>query len=123
MKMLDVVNALCCVLLMALLSPVAVAMHHTGYKTQRMAFIAVTVILTLEVVAPVFDTWLPAANLLQTIFNVTAMAIALLARREIMAVVRLSIGKPPYEVKTHPLRRVQDMPAEFLDQIHGRGKS
>jgi hypothetical protein len=119
--MLETLNATVCVILMVLLAPVAITMNHAGHWPQRLAFIVVALIFSLQVVQPLFTEWLAAPTWLQTAFNVVVMLVVLSARREIMAVVRLSVGKRPPEMEGHPLRRADDMPADFLSQVHGRG--
>lgn len=117
--MLDLVNALTCGMLMLLLYPVAIVMNHAGHWPQRLALIFASVVMGLQAVAPVFE-WLPSANSLQVVFNVVMAFGILVSRREIMMLVRLTVGAPPDERSAcHPKRRMSDLSEEMMGRANG----
>lgn len=118
--MVEVLNAVVCLLLMFLLAPVSVVMRNDGYWPQRAAFTAVAFILALQVAGPIFDDWLPAASGLQAAFNVVLLMVVINARREIMAMVRMTLGRHPMD--SGERRRAADISSEMLHRVHGRGK-
>lgn len=117
--MLDLINSLVCACLMAMLAPVAIVFNHSGHWPQRFALAFSAVIMGLQVVAPVFGDFLPDANGLQVTFNLVLAAVVLFSRREIMAVVRITVGAPPSHAPRHPLRRATDAPEEALQHVRG----
>lgn len=120
--MLDLLNSMTCTMLMVMLYPVAVVMHHAGYWPHRLALIFTAIVMGLQALAPVFGDFLPDPNSLQVVFNFVLAAIVLLSRREIMVIVRLTVGMPPEDSDVHPMRRVSDIPPEMLARVNGRGK-
>lgn len=122
--MLDLVNAFACSVMMLLLYPIAIVMHHAGYWPHRLALIAIGLIMALQTVAPAYGDFLPDANVLQVVFNLVLAVVVVLSRREIMVIVRLTVGMPPEDPDStsHPMRRVSDIPAEMLSRVSGRGK-
>ncbi len=116
--MLETLNTIACAALLVLTFPVAVAMNNSGHWPQRVTLGMVVVMLGLQVVSPFYE-WLPPPNAIQAIFNVLLSLVVFSARAEIMALVRVTVGKPP-EV-THQLRRAQDISEAQLSRAHGKG--
>lgn len=119
--MLDALNAVICLVLMCLLAPVSIAMRSDGHWPERLAFVSVCVMLGLQVLGPMFNDWIPEANGLQLAFNFVLLLVIISARHEIMAVVKLTVGRAPQD--TGERRRAQDLPPEFMAHVHGRGKN
>ncbi len=118
--MLELVNALTCGMLMLLLYPVAVVMNNAGHWPQRLALIFAAIVMGLQAVAPAFSSWLPSANPLQVVFNVVMAFGALVSRREIMMLVRLTVGAPPDAAAAcHPHRRASDLSEKMMSHVNG----
>lgn len=117
--MLEFMNAAACAVLLFLTFPVAVAMHHSGYWPQRLAFVAVVVLLGLQVVAPVYS-WLPEPNWMQAVFNLILLSVVICARSQIMALVRITVGEAASK-STHSLRRAEDLSMAQYSRVHGKG--
>lgn len=103
--MYDLLNAFVCAALLIGCFPVAVVMKSSGVWLARITLCVIAVTLGLQVLAPFFP-WLPSASWLQACFNLLLGMAVLLARREIMAMVRARIGCRPNE--SHYFRRAED---------------
>lgn len=119
--MLEWVNAAACFVLICLTVPIARVMNPDGHWPQRLTLLFVLVLLALQVVQPVSRDWVADPSRIQMLFNVVLMVIVLSARREIMALVRLSVGKPADETP-HVYRRASDITAAQMSQIQGGKK-
>jgi hypothetical protein len=115
--MIDTLNSVACLVLMLLTFPVAKAMHHRGFWAQRIGLWIIVAMLAIEVCAPMWEG-MPRATWFQTVFNVMLAGVAYRARYQIMAAVRLTMGKDAVETK-HPLRRAEDLEEVALVAVRG----
>ncbi len=114
--MLDALNCMACGVLLFLTFPVAAAMNHSGYWAQRITLWFVVIILGAEVIAP-FSEIVPNATWTQAVFNLLLMLVVLSARRQIMALVRATVGEEAFAA-TQPA----EIRESLLHHVHGRGK-
>lgn len=118
--MLDWINALACFVLMLLTAPIAVVMRNDGNWPHRLTLAFVLVLFGLQAVQPISSEWISEPTRIQMLFNVVLLCVVISARSELMALVRLTVGKPP-EAAQNKHRRVSDITAAQMAQVHGKG--
>lgn len=115
----DLINSAACLALLVLTWPVANAMHHRGFWTQRIGLWIIVFALGIQACGPLFD-WVPPANPVSSIFMLMLAGVVIRQRNQIMAAVRLSVGEVAAD-SAHPMRRMEDLETLGLMTVRGRG--
>lgn len=110
--MLEWLNAVACVILLALLWPVAFIVHSWR---ATILMIPVTVAVGLQAVNPL-SRWLGEVVWTQTCVNVALAVVVLIFRRELWAMVRYKVG---HRSDSHLHRRADDVKRAVVEGYGG----
>lgn len=102
--MIEVINAIACLILLALVWRVAVAVQRWG---QRIPVLIVAVIFGMQIIDPMAQ-WLPAVLWTTVAVNVVMAFFGVWWRRELWALIRCKLGIDPPDCNSCPMRRSSD---------------
>lgn len=105
MMSIEFLNSGACLLMLCYMLAVAAIMPPRGVWLKRLGVWLLTVMLGLQVIAPMVD-WLPSVSWYTAILHLVLAALLVAWRVEALALVRFKFTKPPAEV--HDMRRRTD---------------